>query len=734
MLELAVILDLVLGRWVEAAVIGALLVFNALMGFAQEKRAKGVLALLRNRLIINARVRRDGRWQVLPAGEIVLDDVVHLRVGDIVPADIQVTEGDISVDQSQLTGESLPVDHHAGSTIYAGSLVRRGEATGMVSATGTRTYFGKTVELVRTAEAPARAETLIVGIAKYLVALDILLAIAVVAVVVIRGTPLIDSLPFVLMLLVASIPHALPTMFTMSAALGASALAEKGILVTRLAAIQDAAAMDVLCVDKTGTLTQNQLAIAKIIPFAGATSDEVLRMAALASDEATQDPIDLAFIQAANARELLASPPKRLGFEPFDPSTKRSEVTVRANDQIMRIVKGEPSTVAELSHAAWEKIEPDVAQLAAEGARVLAVATGVGSDLRLAGLIALSDPPREDSAALIAALASQGVRVLLVTGDGEATARAVAAKVGIAGEVAPPGTIGDNFSSEAIARFGIFPKVFPQDKFLLVQALQKAGHVVGMTGDGVNDAPALRQADVGIAVASATDVAKAAASLVLTRPGLGEIMVAIDGSRRIHQRLRTFISAMTTMKMANPAFFALGVLLFGAFVVNPLLMVLFMLLADIAMMSVSMDTAAPSPTPSRWVLGPLMATSLGRALLLLLLSGTVFWSAANVLELGIDKTQTMDFVWLVFSAQAVFYSTRGAGFLWQKPYPGKALIVATTFDVVLVTLMATFGWLMAPIPLSLIGAALLLAVIFLIVADLLKVTLTHLTTTSKSAA
>lgn len=369
MLELAVLLDLVLGRWVEAAVIGALLIVNALMGFMQEKRAKGALALLRKRLTINARVRRDGRWQVLPAEEIVPDDVVHLRVGDIVPADIQVTEGDVSVDQSQLTGESLPVEHRAGSTIYvyAASLVRRGEASGVISATGTRTYFGKTAELVRTAEAPARAEVLIVGVAKYLVALDVLLAVAVVAVVVIRGTPLIDSLPFVLMLLVASIPHALPTMFTMSAALGASALAEKGILVTRLSAIQDAAAMDVLCLDKTGTLTQNQLTVAKIIPFAGTTSDEVLRMAALASDEATQDPIDLAFIKAANAQALLAGSLARLSFEPFDPSTKRSEVMVRDNDQVVRIVKGEPSTVAELSHAAWETIKADVARLSAEG-------------------------------------------------------------------------------------------------------------------------------------------------------------------------------------------------------------------------------------------------------------------------------------------------------------------------------------------------------------------------------
>lgn len=730
MLELAVILDLFLGRWIEAGVIAALLVVNALMGFMQERRSKGALALLRQRLTINARVRRNGQWQVLTAVEIVPDDVVHLRVGDIVPADILLSGGNLSLDQSQLTGESLPIEHRAGSTIYAGSLVRRGEATGVVSATGTRTYYGKTAELIRLAEAPARVETLIVGIAKYLAAIDVLLAVAVIAVVVIRGTPLPESLPFILMLLVASVPHALPTMFTMSAALGARTLADNGVLVTRLSAIHDAAGMDVLCIDKTGTLTENHLAVARIIPSAKKTPNDVLQMAARASDEATQDPIDLAFIRAANARGLLANQPTRLSLVPFDPATKRSEVTIRDNRQIVRIVKGEPSTIAKLAQKSWESIETDVAQLSAGGARVLAVAAGTGSHLHFAGLIALSDPPREESAALIGDLVRRGVRVLLVTGDGEATAQAIATKVGISGEVAPAGTITEGLDSYSIARFGIFPKVFPQDKFVLVQALQKAGHIVGMTGDGVNDAPALRQADVGIAVASATDVAKAAASLVLTRPGLGEIINAIDGSREIYQRLRTFISAMTTMKMANPLFFALGIILFGAFVVNPLLMVLFMLLADVAMMAVSMDMATPSPNPNRWALGPLMATSLGRALLLLALSSTVYLGATRVLGLGIDQTQTLVFVWLVFSTQAVLYSTRAASFFWRPPYPGKPVRLATAFDVIVVALMAALGLLMTSIPLSLIGSVVLLAVVLLIAADFLKVVVIQLTAPS----
>jgi H+-transporting ATPase len=506
MLELAVILDLVMARWIEAGVITALLVFNALIGFFQENRAQAALALLRQRLTVTARVRRDGRWQTIPAAELVPGDVVRLRVGDIVPADIQLIAGRMQVDQSQLTGESLPVDRQAQSTSYAGSLVSRGEATGVVTETGARTYFGKTAELVRTAEAPRRLELLILQITRYLAALVIVLAVAVFIATLIHGTPFLDMLPFGLMLLVAAVPVALPTMFTLSAALGARALAENGILVTRLSAIQDAAAMDILCLDKTGTITANRLSIERLVPLASATTDEVLRLAALASDEATQDPIDLAILKAARERGLIVNPSSRFDFVPFDPATKRSEVSLRQDHEVARIIKGAPSVLAELAHIPWLEIAAQVEQLAASGARVLAVASGTGATLHLAGFIALNDPPRPDSAALITALRQHGVCVILVTGDGEATARAVAAKVGIPGEAAPAGTLRANMDYEAIARYEIFAGVLPQDKFFLVQALQQAGHVVGMTGDGVNDAPALRQADVGIAVASATDL------------------------------------------------------------------------------------------------------------------------------------------------------------------------------------------------------------------------------------
>jgi H+-transporting ATPase len=724
MLEFALVIDLVVGRWVEAGVIAVLLVFNALLAFSQESRAQQALRLLRERLTVNARVRRDGRWQVIPADQIVPEDLLHLRAGDIVPADLFLTDGQLELDQSQLTGESLPVGHRARDTVYAGSLVSRGEATGLVTATGTGTYFGKTAELVRHAEAPRRLEVLIVKVAGYLGAVVIILAVIAIATMIARGTPWSQMLPFGAMLLVTSVPVALPMMFTMSAALGARGLAQSGILVTRLSAIEDAASMDVLCLDKTGTVTENHLTVGELAPLTPTTSDDLLRLAAAASDEATQDPIDLAILQTARERGVIADPAQRVGFIPFDPSTKRSEASMRRGDQTVRVVKGEPFTIAELAHASWSLVAPGVQRLSADGSRVLAVATGTESDLDLVGLIALGDPLRPESATLIAELRERGVRVLLVTGDGEATARAVAAKAGITGEVAPAGAIREALDPATLAGLGIYPGVFPQDKFLLVQRLQQAGHVVGMTGDGVNDAPALRQADVGIAVANATDVAKAAASLVLTRPGLGEIVMATDGSRRIFQRMQNFVLTMISMKLSTPIFFALGVILAGRFVVTPLQIVILMLLGNFVTMSVSMDRVAPSPKPDRWILRPMMAAGTAVAFLSLLLNGAIFWLASNVLDLDVAQSQTLLFFWLVISAgQAVLYVTRGRGFFWEPPYPGRWHLLATLLDIGVVTLMATQGWLMASISPALVAGTLALALAFLLIADVLKITL-----------
>ncbi len=724
MLEAAVGIELYLGSWVQAGVIGALLVFNAGVGFFQQNKAQRALELLRRRLTVTARVRRDGKWQEVPAVMLVTGDLVHLRVGDIVPADVALDDGRIEVDQSQLTGESARVAKEPGATAYTGSIVTRGEASGVVGATGARTYYGKTAELVRVAEAPRRLEILIAKIAEYLAAVVIAVAAAVFVYWGIEGKSFLDMLPFGLMLLVASVPVALPAMFTMSATLGAQGLAQNGILVTRLSAIEDAATMDVICLDKTGTVTENRLSVEALEPQGSTSPDELLRLAALASDEATQDPIDLAILASARDRGLPGGS-TREAFVPFDPSTKRSEATVRDDGKVLRVVKGAPSVVAELV-GALPDLDSDVERLSAGGSRVLAVAAGDGSRLDLAGLVALADPPRPESAELIRHLHTSGIRVLLVTGDGEDTARAVAAKVGIAGAVAPSGTLHEGVDPEVVSRFEVFAGVLPQDKFTLVKALQAAGNVVGMTGDGVNDAPALRQADVGIAVADSTDVAKAAASLVLTRAGIGEIMAAVQGSRRIYQRMKTFVVTMMARKISIPLFLGGAVIVVGAFAMSPTLIVLMMFGTDIATMTLSTDQVVPSKEPDRWSVTSLVTTGAGIGMLLLGLSVAVY-SSRYLFGLHLHQTQTLVFVWLIFgSAQAILYLMRNPRWFWHRPYPSRMLALSSLLDIVAAGVIAWVGWLTAPISIGLIAATLGLAVVFLVAADALKMALAHL--------
>ncbi|MDA8317686.1 MAG: plasma-membrane proton-efflux P-type ATPase [Actinomycetota bacterium] len=725
MLEAAIGIDLYLDNWVQATVIAALLVFNAGLSFFQQNKAQRALALLRQRLNVTARVRRDGRWQEIPAAGLVPGDVIHLRVGDIVPADVELADGTIEVDQSQLTGESAQVDKEPGATAYSGSLVARGEASGVVSATGTRTYFGKTAELVRVAEAPRRLEILIVRIAKYLAAVVVALAAAVFVYWGVEGRSFLDMLPFGLMLLVLSVPVALPAMFTMSATLGAQGLAQNGILVTRLSAIEDAATMDVVCLDKTGTVTENRLSVEALEPRGSTSSDELLRLAALASDEATQDPIDLAILAAAREHGL-SEGPAREAFVPFDPATKRSEATVREDGKVLRVVKGAPAVLTALVRDTDPSTTADVERLSAGGSRVLAVAAGDDTDLELAGLVALSDPPRPESAELIRRLHASGMKVLLVTGDGEDTARAVATKVGITGAVAPAGTLHEGVDPATISGFEVFAGVLPQDKFALVSALQQAGHVVGMTGDGVNDAPALRQADVGIAVADSTDVAKAAASLVLTRAGLGEITAAVQGSRRIYERMKTFVVTMMARKIGIPVFLAGGVILAGTFAVTPTLAVFLMFGTDIATMTLSTDQVVPSEGPDRWSVTSLVATGAGIGVLLVGVSTAVYLSK-YLFSLSQHQTQTLVFVWLVFgAAQAILYLMRNPRWFWHRPYPSRILAISSVADIVGVGLIAWFGWLTAPISIGLIAATFGLAAVFLVLADLLKMALAHL--------
>jgi len=718
MLEATIALTLLSARYLDAVVIGFLLVFNILVSFLQEGRAEQTLALLRERLAITARVLRDGQWQQVAARELVPGDVIHVRMGDVIPADATVHDGALVVDQSALTGESVPVEKGMGETLYAGAIARQGEATGTVTATGTRTYFGKTTELVKTARAVSHLETVIVTIVKYLVAIDVLLVLGMLVFAWIVHISLLSALPFALIVLVASVPVALPATFTLAQALGAQDLAKRGVLVTRLSAIEEAASMDVLCTDKTGTLTLNQLSVGQLVPFPPFSEDELLTYGAIASDAASQDPLDLAILAVHQAHHLTALR-ERLSFTPFDPALKRTEATILHEGTTERVIKGAPQVVAALVVGIdREALAGEVAALAARGYRVLAVAAGSENRLQLVGLIGLSDPPRPDSAALVASLHTLGVQTKMLTGDTVETARAIAKEVGITGLVCDAAALkaqGTQFDRECTVLAGIFP----EDKFHLVQALQSAQHVVGMTGDGVNDAPALKQAEVGIAVSSATDVAKAAASIVLTTPGLLDILAAVETSRRVYQRMHTYTLNKIIKTIQVAGFLTLSFFLTRHFVITPTLIVLLLFANDFVTMSIAADHATPDPMPDRWQVRQLVGSALLLATVLLVESFLVLWLMLGVFHQELSETQTLVFLMLVFSGQTTVYVVRERGRFWSS-LPGTTLLIASLCDLIVVSGLATLGILMTPVSPLLIGLTFALALVFMLLLDQVK--------------
>lgn len=718
MLEATIVLEILVHKLDEAVIIGVLLLFNSILSFVQENEANRALVLLRSRLSVQARAMRDGRWQLIPAEELVPGDVIHLRLGDLTPADARLFDGLVEADQSDLTGESQPVEKSAGAIVYAGSRIKRGEASGEVTATGRHTYFGKTAELVKTAKTASHLQEIIFAIVKYLVVLDAVLVGALLVYAGFAHLPWSEVLPFALILLVASVPVALPGMFTIATALGALDMSHHAVLVTRLSAIEEAAAMDVLCTDKTGTITQNRLAVAQICPFGNRSSEEVLRMAALASDPATQDPIDLAVFAAAQEKKVLNTVSHRIQFIPFDPATKRSEAIYEQPEGKLRVVKGAPDALISLVRDGGS-IANEVEKLAGRGARVLAVAAGTEHSLALVGLLGLEDPVREDSKALVQNLKGLGVRVIMVTGDGPATARAVSLLVDIGDRVGSAENLRDG-ANAAAERYDVFAGVFPEDKFRLVQALQRQGHVVGMTGDGVNDAPALKQAEAGIAVSTATDVAKAAASVVLTESGLMGVVRAVETGRRIYQRMLTYTLNKIIKTLEIALFLSVGVIVTGTFVITPLLVVLLLFTNDFVTMSIATDHVSFSSQPDRWDVRTLMLTAGTLAGFVLVLSFTVFFSGRDILHLPLSQLQTLVFLMLVFTGQGNIYLVRERNRLWHS-LPSRWLILSSAADLVVVSLMATSGILMAPIPWSLVGSLLAIVVVFLFLIDGLKI-------------
>ena len=720
MLEAAIVLEIVLGKYIEAGIIAGLLAFNAALGFFQEGRAQATLAALKSRLALNASVKRDNAWTTVPATQLVVGDIVKLSLGAVVAADVRLTDGSVLLDQSMLTGESVPIEAGAGFETYAGALVRRGEAVAEVTATGAHTKFGRTAELVRTAHVESSQQKAVLRVVRNLAMVNGVIIAMLVGYAYALKMPGSEIIPLVLTGILASIPVALPATFTLAAALGAKALAKLNVLPTRLSAVDEAASIDVLCADKTGTLTQNALTVTAVHAMSGFDESHVLGVAALASSDGGQDPVDGA-IRAAAAKKAASDLPKLIKFVPFDPATKMSEATATDPGGVtVRAVKGAFAAIAGLTQSA-----PDAAKTAndleAQGFRVLAVAIGPPAALKLAGIIALSDPPRPDSAALITELHTLGVRAVMVTGDAPATAAIVAHAVGLDGKVCPPGPISANVHPE---EFAVFAGILPEGKYDLVKAFQKSGHTVGMCGDGANDAPALRQAQMGIAVSTATDVAKSAAGIVLTKPGLGGIVASVKEGRVTFQRILTYTLNSVTKKVVQVLFLAVGLVMTGHAILTPMLMVIIMLTGDLLGMSLTTDNVRPSPTPNAWRIGALTIAGVFMGICELIFCTAALAIAKFRLGFGIEALQTLAFVLIVFGNQATTYTNRERRRLGSS-CPSRWLIVSSVVDLLIASMLATFGVAMVPLPIFVVGGILVAAAVFAFIVDFVKVPVFH---------
>jgi H+-transporting ATPase len=716
LLEASIVLEMVLHKYFEAAIIAALLVFNAVLAYLQESRAQATLAALKSRLALNASVRRDGAWKTIPAAELVRSDLVKISVGRVVAADVHLVEGSVLLDQSMLTGESLPLEAGPGADTYAGALVRRGEATAEVTATGVHTKFGKTAELVRTAHVVSSQQKAVLQIVRNLSIFNGSIILLMGAYAYVHAMPWSEIIPLLLTSVLASVPVALPATFTLAAAIGARALAKLGVLPTRLSAVDEAATMDVLCSDKTGTLTRNQLSVTSVRPMIGFDEAHVLGLAALASSEGGQDSVDAA-IRLASSQKPTPDLPRLITFLPFDSAKKTSEATATdTKGGVERIIKGAFATVISLTIPS--PTATGIAnELEKQGFRVLAVAAGPPASLQLAGLIALSDPPRDDSASLISELHTLGVRTVMVTGDAPATAAIVAHAVGLKGATCPPGALPDRVSPND---FVVYAGVLPEGKYDLVTAFQRNGHMVGMCGDGANDAPALRQAQIGIAVSTATDVAKSAAGVVLTKPGLGGIVAAVKEGRITFQRILTYTLNTIIKKVVQVLLLAIGLLMTGRAVLTPMLMVIVMITSDFLAMSLTTDKVRPAGKPDVWNIGRITGAGVILGGCFLAFCTAVLAVGKFEMGLGIEALRTLSVVAIIYGSQATIYAIRERRHLWGlRPTPW--LILSSVADLLLISTLAIRGIAMAPLPVSVVASEFAAAIVFGLLLDGVKI-------------
>ena len=707
MIEVAVILSGVVRHWPDFFIILLLLLANAVVGFWEERQASDAIAALKAKLAIKARVKRDGKWINPPARELVPGDVIRMRLGDIVPADARLLDGDpVEVDQSALTGESLPAERKSGEAVFSGSIIRRGEIGALVYATGEKTYFGRTAQLVQEAHTVSHFQKAVLKIGNYLIILAVALVGVIIAFAIFRGDPILTTLQFALVLTVAAIPVAMPTVLSVTMAVGARLLARKQAIVSKLVAIEELAGVDVLCADKTGTLTQNKLTLGDPFSVNNVPADQVILNGALASRADNNDTIDLAVLGGLKDKEALKAY-EVVHFQPFDPVHKRTEANVKAKDgKTFKATKGAPQVILALSANAGQvkaAVEKAVNEFAARGFRSLGVARADGDgQWQFLGVLPLFDPPREDAKATIATALAMGVKVKMVTGDALAIAKETAKKLDMGTNILDAASLGDTKKqettavAESIEKADGFAQVFPEHKYHIVDVLQKRGHIVGMTGDGVNDAPALKKADCGIAVSGATDAARAAAAIVLTTPGLSVIIDAIKESRKIFQRMNSYAIYRIAETLRVLFFMTLAILIFNFYPLTAVMIVMLALLNDGAILSIAYDNVRYKDKPEAWNMRMVLGISTVLGIIGVVAAFGLFYLGERVFHLDRARIQTLMYLKLSVAGHLTIFLTRTRGPFWSIR-PAKILWMAVLGTQTVATIIAVYGLFMTPL-------------------------------------
>ncbi len=731
MIEIAMVLSAVVRHWPDFFIILVLLIANAAVGFWEERQAGNAIEALKARLASKARVKRDGKWINPSARELVPGDAIRLRLGDIVPADARLLDGDeVSVDQSALTGESLPKTCKPGDAVFSGSIIRRGEAGALVYATGGKTYFGKTAELVQTAVTVSHFQKAVLKIGNYLIMLALVMVAVIIVMGVYRGEPILTVLQFALVLTVAAIPVAMPTVLSVTMAVGARLLAKKQAIVSKLVAIEELAGVDVLCADKTGTLTQNKLSLGEPFCLEEITADQLILAGALASRAENNDTIDLAVIDGLKDKAALKSY-QVTHFQPFDPVHKRTEATVKAADgSTFKVTKGAPQVVLALAANAAEvkgEVDKAVNDFAARGFRALGVARADGNGKwRLLGVLPLLDPPREDAKATVATAAEMGVKIKMVTGDALAIAKETAKTLGMGTNILDGATLGDTKIQETAAVTKSvedadgFAQVFPEHKFHIVDVLQKHGHIVGMTGDGVNDAPALKKADCGFAVSGATDAARAAASIVLVAPGLSVLIDALKESRKIFQRMNSYAIYRIAETLRVLLFMTLAIVVFNFYPLTAIMIVMLALLNDGAILSIAYDNVRYRNQPEAWNMRTVLGISGVLGVTGVVAAFLLFYLGKQVFQLSDPQLQTLMYLKLSVAGHLTIFQTRTRG-PWWSTRPAWILLAAVCGTQAVATLIAVYGFtLVTPLGWKYAGIVWGYAIAWFLLADPVK--------------